>query len=353
MLVERSACNYLYQMFRDGFGSSKNWSPVKLPKVDSVGNDDALATRCDSAILFQIAVTNAMYSLIYSPLVLSGIVIPVFNVPHSDFKFLNSDNRLLFLTETIHHLYEIYRLPILILVINDPALSPIANVSDPLWWVSLEYRDSAKALQLTPLVHTVETSDILAIPALVCRHFNLSLHDNDSRLVATLPSIPRMETHLAHLGIGTHAAIGFAKDFVRYNLGRKIPVHVWFDSVPTVQATSKDTEWTLLKRSLDDVLLYDKKLLGKPEITVLPGQHSTHPGCCRIRPATHVYVECEELVYDGVFACQRPVPVQKYQVQLKSSYRESITITPDMSIEHAHELMNQQYRRLLSVSKSL
>lgn len=347
----------IFQLFREGFGVEA-WQEVVFP----ISFDEQRCTGVFSTnqVTFLYPSTT---SVIY-PIPIIGTIIPIMNFDNTERGTWKRSNEYHF--KDLHH--EIYRAhqPILYLLINN------AN-GEPLGLTPESVREAIRADDVphwSVLEWDVKTQHL---PQLLADRFDLppdALEITQSPTGVQLPSLNNAVIQPQHLGIGRDAKLGFIHDCLKALVPAKTPFRVWIDAIPTGQImTDTDREAlissrspfslvmeglltgeigthdneNLIQQTTDHMLTFRAaedssiSLLAEPHSVYRPVQMDSHRTFRKfiVEPAFHLYLEYEGLVYDGMFSLYEPISTDSYQSGIDSTWRKSIDIMPDMTVDEA------------------
>lgn len=250
------------------------------------------------------------------PFSISAIVMPIFNFSDSinrreEYVYFQTK----YLMSAIQLMSGVFRLPIIILCLNDESAEPFADFSDDEWWILPKYRAKLKddpsesdyMLELKNnlylLEHNIGDIDFPTTFFELLHHISKPKVAQSSRirLEAGAFVIPHLENVIIqhdHIGTGKTAAYGFVMDCLKGLSGKSHGFRIWIDAVESAE------------------------------------------------PAYHLYVEYEGLAHDGLMAFQRPMNTVEYQSSLNSTWRTYIDITPEMTLDEAKEKLNDIIQRI-------
>jgi hypothetical protein len=267
---------------------------------------------------------------------------PIFNISHGiPLEDYNIMTRWLingWFSGTVLFCNKDYYAPILAVVISEPGFASISDTYLKEWWLSPPVLRTELPLDIQSRVQIVETTDWQAIPNIVKDHFGFSLDDGTLGTSICLPSWPEIEIQLEHLGTTKQAGLGFVKDCLHGFSAYNKPIHVWCVSRPTYPAAPEDTLNKWASKVQEDVLRYEDLILIQATLDIPEDAGYRHGVICRLaESASHVYIEYEGLVYDGIVAFDKPVPLEEYQAKLNATYQERITILPGTDLDAAYQ----------------
>ncbi len=340
-------------MFREALAASKIWSSATIPSETRDSHNCLITTTSSALVIDSSPVTRLP---MWPPIrTISGIIIPVFNVSHEyNYIIMRRPRNLAYylLKNAISTFGKYHAAPILFVVINDSdAELRFGNLLTD-WLQSTDFVAEGISRDIDLSVHAVDVTNWQAIPNVVHEHFGLSLDDSTLGTTLLLPSSSDVVIHVSHLGVEKEAVLGFAKDCLQGFAPNNKPIHIWFASRPTYQSTPQDILRTLDEKTRGDFLQYGKTVLSVPKINTPPGQFFTQGASRVVESASHVYIEYEGQVYDGVVAFDRTIPLEKYQSNLNATYQERMTIMPGIDLDEVYRQIEAKRDYVASLTKT-
>lgn len=137
---------------------------------------------------------------------------------------------------------------------------------------------------------------------------------------------------------------------------------IWVDSVPQLAQPQQRKSLSEIRPKLDAIengVFFGDERLSFPVLLILTEDgyklsstsEVTWKDFYRLKGAYHSYIEYNHMAYDNHYAFAKPIPITEYQQNLKSSWRDSVEITSQMTLEDAELAFTQLIERSRTIEE--